>query len=208
MDSFREGDVFPLQSASALPFNVTSLGTGNYLEKPPMQSCSQEVLQPHPGLGGRKIYSKEQWEAQKPIIKQLYIAENMSFKDVIDILRNEHNFFPTYDLDILLFHAFSPLINFNMLIMMLRKRQFYRKINDWGFEKNIKDKEMRTLIQDLVQRANTGEDLSPELRGRQVDPVKVERWRKRHGRVNDVVRLFPGNPSTGKFSRLSENASS
>jgi hypothetical protein len=95
-----------------------------------------------------------------------------------------------------------------MLIMALRKRQFYRKISDWGFEKNIKDKEMRTLVQDLTRRQNDGEDLSIELRGRQVDPVRIQRWRRSHRKMKDVVRPILSNPSIGKFSRPSDNSSS
>ena len=91
-----------------------------------------------------------------------------------------------------------------MLIMVLRKRQFYRKISEWGFEKNIKDKEMRTLVQDLTRRQNSGEDLSIELRGRQVDPLRIQRWRRSHKGMNDVVRPILNNSSIGKSSRLSD----
>jgi hypothetical protein len=87
-----------------------------------------------------------------------------------------------------------------MLIMFLRKRQFYRKITEWGFEKNIKDKEMRALVKDLTQRENEGEDLSIEFRGQQVDPAKIQRWRKRHGLAKEVATPFSNN-SIGKFSR-------
>jgi hypothetical protein len=108
MDSFREEDVFTLQSASALSFNIAGGVNGNYPDQLPIQSRAQEAFQTHSGLGGRELYSKEQWEAQKPIIRQLYNLENKPFKRVIDILRTEHNFFPTYVLDIFLFHAILP----------------------------------------------------------------------------------------------------
>ena len=85
MDFFNEEDVFTVQSASALPVNITGDVTGNYTEQLPMQSRAQEAFQPHPELGGRELYSKEQWEAQKPIIKQLYYLENKPFKRVIDL---------------------------------------------------------------------------------------------------------------------------
>jgi hypothetical protein len=108
MDSFRKENGFTLQSASALPFNTTSGVTGSYPEKHPMESRAQETLQEHPGLGGRELYSKERWESQKPIIRQLYNLENKPFKSVIDILRTEHNFFPTYVIKIFLFHEIQP----------------------------------------------------------------------------------------------------
>ena len=108
MDSFRGEDVFTGQSVSALPSEITGGVTGNYPEQLPIQSRAQEAFKPHPALGGRELYSKERWEAQKPIIRQLYNLENKPFKRVIDILRTEHNFFPTYVLDIFLFHAVLP----------------------------------------------------------------------------------------------------
>jgi len=90
--------------------------------------------------------------------------------------------------------------------MALRRRQFYRKISEWGYEKNIKDKEMRTLVQDLSQRINDEEEFSLELRGREVDPVKIQRWQKKYRRMNYVVRSFSNNPSMGKSSKLSDNS--
>jgi tetratricopeptide (TPR) repeat protein len=114
-------------------------------------------------------------------------------------------FLPYVGYQHLLVSWISVLVIFNMLIMVLRRRQFYRKISEWGFEKNIKDKEMRALVQDLSQRQNDGEDLTVELRGQQVDPMKIQRWQKRHGKVKDIVRPFSRNPSIGKCSGLSDN---
>jgi hypothetical protein len=108
MDSFNEDDVFTVQSASALPANITGDVTGNYPEQLPTQSRAHEAFQPYHELGGRELYSKEQWEAQKPIIRQLYYLENKPFKRVVDILRTEHNFFPTYVVDIFLFYVILP----------------------------------------------------------------------------------------------------
>jgi len=76
MDSFRVEDVFTVQSASGLPFNIPGGVNGENLEQLPIQSHAQEAFQCNLGLGGRELYSKEQWEAQKPIIRQLYNLEN------------------------------------------------------------------------------------------------------------------------------------
>jgi hypothetical protein len=96
MDSLHEEDCSTAQSASALPFNITAGPIGSYHEQIPMELQAKLAPQPNPGLGGRELYSKEQWEAHKSIIRQLYNLENKPFKLVIDILRTEHNFFPTY----------------------------------------------------------------------------------------------------------------
>jgi hypothetical protein len=57
---------------------------------------SQSPIEISPGLGGRQLYSKEQWEAQKTTIYRLYNKENKSYNKVVEILHAEHGFFPTY----------------------------------------------------------------------------------------------------------------
>jgi hypothetical protein len=56
----------------------------------------QPAYQLSPGLSGRQLYSKEQWEAQKPVIYRLYNQENKPYSRVVEILRTKHNLFPTY----------------------------------------------------------------------------------------------------------------
>jgi len=95
----------------------------------------------------------------------------------------------------------SVLVKFNMLIIVLRRRQFYRKISEWGFEKNIKDKEMRALVQDLSQMKSDGNDHAFELRGQKVNLVKIQRWQKKHGKMK-VICPSTYNISKGKSSGL------
>ena len=63
---------------------------------------SQHQKQGHtaPKLGaeplGRGQYSNEVWEAQKPVIWRLYNVENKPYKQVVETLRDEYKFFPTY----------------------------------------------------------------------------------------------------------------
>lgn len=57
---------------------------------------------------------------------------------------------------------------------------------------------MRALVKNLSQRKNDGEDLSLELRGQEVDPAKIRRWQRRHGKLKDIVRSFSTNLPMGK----------
>ena len=50
---------------------------------------------------------------------------------------------------------------------------------------------MRNIVQGLNQMKNNGENLSVELRGQQIDPNKIQRWQKKHGRMKDIARPFP-----------------
>lgn len=44
----------------------------------------------------RRQASPEEWERLKPTIYQLYMQERKPFKDVAEVLRRDHNFYPTY----------------------------------------------------------------------------------------------------------------
>jgi hypothetical protein len=77
-----------------------------------------------------------------------------------------------------------------------RRRQFYRKISEWGFEKNIKESEMRAIAQNLEQDELGG---PAELKGRQIDMAKILRWQKRQGRFKGAVRSFTNIGVDRKF---------
>lgn len=81
---------------SALPSTTPALAMELLPEQLLTQSLPQLVARSVPGRGERQLYSKEQWEAQKPIIRRLYNDENKPYNRVVEILGTEHNFFPTY----------------------------------------------------------------------------------------------------------------
>jgi hypothetical protein len=101
----------------------------------------------------RKMYPKEQWLALKPVIQRLYIDENQTFTKVAEYLDQNHGFKPT-------------------------KKQFLRRISEWGFEKNVKRDERRAILGSLGV-VREGEFQARKLRGRRLDKAKLERWRKR-----------------------------
>jgi hypothetical protein len=70
-----------------------------------------------------------------------------------------------------------------------RKKQFLRRISEWGFEKNVKKDERRAIIESLGEVANKGEFEAMMLRGRRLDKAKLERWRKREGLADTLGRL-------------------
>jgi hypothetical protein len=60
-----------------------------------------------------------------------------------------------------------------------RRKQFIRKIQDWGLYKNVKEKEKRRI--DHMERKRKEVDdkkTITKLRGREVTAAKLERWRK------------------------------
>jgi hypothetical protein len=81
---------------SALPSTTPAPAMELLPEQLLAQSLPHPAARSVPGRGGLQLYSKEQWEAQKPIIRRLYNHENKPYNRVVDILGAEHNFFPTY----------------------------------------------------------------------------------------------------------------
>jgi hypothetical protein len=66
-----------------------------------------------------------------------------------------------------------------------RKKQFLRRISEWGFEKNVKKDERRAILESLGEVANEGEFEAVTLRGHRLNKAKLERWRKREGLIGD-----------------------
>jgi hypothetical protein len=95
----------------------------------------------------------------KPVIQRLYIDENQTFPKVAEYLDQNHGFKPT-------------------------KKQFFGRISEWGFEKNVKRDERRAILGSLGV-VREGEFQARKLRGRRLDKAKLERWRKREGIVGD-----------------------
>ncbi|CZR66338.1 uncharacterized protein PAC_16239 [Phialocephala subalpina] len=102
----------------------------------------------------RKMYSKEQWQALKTIIYQLYVDEGQTFSKVSEYLHEHHDFNPT-------------------------KRQFDRRISEWGFEKNVKRSERRAILERLDSETHETGFGCIKIHGRKLDKAKIERWRKR-----------------------------
>jgi len=98
-----------------------------------MQSQPYRVIQPEPcsivalpvpnpsARVARQVLSKDEWEQLKPIIRQLYIEENKTFRKISTILSRSHGFTPT-------------------------KRQFDARISRWGFRKNTSKEERHKIV--------------------------------------------------------------
>ena len=141
----------------------------------------------------RGVYSKEQWDAQKSNIWRLYNVENKPYKRVLEILRAEYNFHPTYVRSTNLGQHLSQCI-----LMLFRRRQFYRKIDEWGFKKNIKDNEMREIVQNLSSGVPNPTEAPVELRLQRVDPAKIQRWQKKSKLGVKTSRTFSNGTTAGK----------
>jgi hypothetical protein len=59
----------------------------------------------------------------------------------------------------------------------LRKRQFSRQIENWGFRKNISRAERHKILKCVARNAREG---IPELRDRRLKVGKLKNWRRRY----------------------------
>jgi hypothetical protein len=77
-----------------------------------------------------------------------------------------------------------------------RKRQFIRRVSEWGFEKNVKKGERRRILNMMEGEVGEGDFEIRMLRGRKLDRAKIERGRKREGMVRSQNGLAD---NSGKF---------
>lgn len=120
--------------------------------------------------GRRKMYPKEQWLALRPIIQRLYVDEGQTFLKVAEYLHEHHDFNPT-------------------------KKQFLRRISEWGIQKNIKRDERRTILDSLGDAVKEVEFEPKTLRGRRLDKAKIARWKKREEMISGESRPGIANRS-------------
>ncbi|PMD30601.1 hypothetical protein L207DRAFT_641537 [Hyaloscypha variabilis F] len=101
---------------------------------------------------GTQAMTKQQWDNLKPLIEQIYIEENRPFPYLAEVLRKDHGFEP-------------------------KKRQFARKIDEWGFRKNISRGERRMILQRVLTHPSEEAD---DFRDRRLKARKLNNWRKRY----------------------------
>lgn len=143
-------------------------------------------------------YTVEQWLERRELITHLYIEEDLTLKQVRIILEEDHGFPAT-------------------------ERQFKRKIKEWKLDKNVKDEEMRIILQHKKTRSELyGKDSVFYVRGRLVDHKKLQRFVQRKGEPEgpepsqlssncqllclpeDIICQTPVNESPPSFMKIDE----
>ncbi|KAF7941610.1 uncharacterized protein EAE97_006447 [Botrytis byssoidea] len=116
--------------------------------------------------GGHKVLSREEWLKLKPIILQLYIDENQTYSTVASELARRFDFYPT-------------------------KRQFTRKIEEWGLKKNFRKAERKLLLQNNMS-SGTAQFIIGDKRVS--DTKRIQRLKKRYAHENPCSQV-QGVPS-------------
>ncbi|KAH8587806.1 hypothetical protein B0O99DRAFT_640813 [Bisporella sp. PMI_857] len=125
-------------------------------------------------IPSNKVHNRQltvqEWIALRPVIERLYIHENLTYEQVATILKSRYNFYPT-------------------------KRQFRRKVLDWGLKKNTTAAERERILDAISTQA-----ISERTRVGTVSlyPEKVLRWRseaaeKKTGETESSEESSPRN---------------
>ncbi|TGO64934.1 hypothetical protein BOTNAR_0083g00170 [Botryotinia narcissicola] len=116
--------------------------------------------------GSQKVLSREEWLKFKPIIQQLYIDENQTYPTVASELARRFDFYPT-------------------------KRQFTRKIEEWGLKKNFSKAERKLLLQNNKSSGTAQFTIGNK---RISDTKRIRRLKKRYAHENPCSQV-QGVPS-------------
>ncbi|KAH8597216.1 Clr5 domain-containing protein [Bisporella sp. PMI_857] len=125
----------------------------------------------------KRQITAEEWIALRPIIVRLYIDEGRTYEQVATILKSRYSFYPT-------------------------KRQFHRKVLDWGLKKNTTTAERKRILEALSTQAISEQGRVGTV---SLNPEKVLRWRteateKKSGEAEDNEESssqdLPANSST------------
>ena len=80
----------------------------------------------------------------------------------------------------------------SMLKRFLRCKQYKTKLNEWGYEKNIKETDMKAIFRkDLKRKAD--DPLRPStfrVRGRPVPQPKIDRYKRDQGFSEDLATVI------------------
>lgn len=100
------------------------------------------------------------WEAHRKIFEDLYMVQDMSLPEVINIMREDYGVEAT-------------------------KKMYKKRIKAWGLFKNINGDEMLTMLRIKEHRRRQGKRIQFYLRGKPVLDSKLRRFATRHGVVLD-----------------------
>jgi hypothetical protein len=96
---------------------------------------------------GKKYPVPEEWLAHRPTIKRLYQDEDRTLKEVMEIMKKEHNFFAT-QVDVPSCWVASPWGSWrgSALILATAKKMYNKRFKDWGVGKNLRADEVLTML--------------------------------------------------------------
>ncbi|KAI4170848.1 MAG: hypothetical protein LQ346_008814 [Caloplaca aetnensis] len=118
---------------------------------------------------------RSEWEENRKKIERLHVVQKYSLREVMDEIERTCEFVAT-------------------------KRQYRRKIRQWGLDKNVKDNKIKAIIHREAVRFQQGKKSIFYVRNRQVDPKKIKRFARR----NKIERFTRGTKDVARNKRHSK----
>ncbi|KAK4217535.1 hypothetical protein QBC37DRAFT_369959 [Rhypophila decipiens] len=112
-----------------------------------------------------KWATTEEWVAVRPMIRKMYMEDNVPLKEVMAIMETQHGFHGTI-------------------------KMYKNKLNEWGFFKTYKPREVLDALRSLEARKAAGEEHpTTSMRGVEVDIGWIRDYMKRNRkRINKIAR--------------------
>ncbi|KAI1446571.1 Clr5 domain-containing protein [Annulohypoxylon stygium] len=125
----------------------------------------------------------DDWASQRDYITTLcpYRDQNKTLKEIMQIMQDNHQFFATV-------------------------RMYKARFQKWGIEKKIKASEAVEIFRQQTARAAAGKPTVAYIRGRRIDPDRLQRYRYRAAPLisKKIMRAEKGADDDGSNSRISQ----
>ncbi|ERF72537.1 hypothetical protein EPUS_02818 [Endocarpon pusillum Z07020] len=127
--------------------------------------------------------SAKKWKPSESRIKQLYVVEEKSIKQLREIINKEFGLIAT-------------------------ERQYKAKIQQMKLERNVKTKERRTILQHIQHRKYSvgKESRHVRIRGHKITAEKLARWMKESIINHPVLLTSPLSPITSEISIVTNSS--
>jgi hypothetical protein len=142
---------------------------------------------PPPARRPYKRISSQDWEEQKIQIRNLYLDANLSISEVAKIMLEKYKFGAGCVSLIIVYIDESGIVDAgDQSDLFIREKQFKRKVDEWGFTKNITNREMMKMVQKRKRREDEHGKATIFKRSRngtdfeEVDLAKLDRFQKRN----------------------------
>ncbi|KAI1758157.1 hypothetical protein F4782DRAFT_15513 [Xylaria castorea] len=120
------------------------------------------------------------WADHRPFITALYRDQNKTLKETMRIMEEKYEFFATL-------------------------RMYKARFQQWGIEKKIKAEDAVEIFRQQTARAKAGKPSVAYIRGRRINPDRLQRYRYRAATIVSEQILKAEKEPTGSLSKISSD---
>ncbi|KUJ18790.1 uncharacterized protein LY89DRAFT_717327 [Mollisia scopiformis] len=167
------------QNALGLGATPSSLVTPHQLEAESHAQQSFGAAQPAPRKRAPKAstMSAEKWEPAESRIRQLFLDEERSYKEVMDIVNQEFGFTAT-------------------------ERQYKAKVLQMKLKRNVEASKRRVIVRHIQHRKQSSGKVTKLVRvqGHRKSEAIIQKWMKEYPELNRPIHCIPPSPLPSQIS--------